>query len=654
MTNKPDNSVPALPDTQDPEFLKAVKEALEVRLDQRGADSLDASPTWRKLIEFGFAGLVQNGSVHSGAGGVIGDTPVIPSGYTPGSFGFPDGDSEIDWSKDTSIPDPPTNVTVNELLGNIIVRWDQPAPIVNYAEVWRAEITEASPNPIFEDAVFAGTGPFMIYSETLPQTKQYRYWVRFVSLAGITGPVHDLAGTDIATSLDPAVILELLQNQIDRSHLATALSDELDLFGSDIDTNYTLVTTETQQRIDADGLLSQQITSVEGSLSGQIGAVQSDLSVVTDDTNNLLASWTMKVTLDANGTPVVGGIGLAAEVINGQPTTSFAVQADRISFTLPGHDSFALGIGTVNGRATVVIPNTNIGDATITNAKVTGGIDVQKLQVYGNATLNGETFITDGTIGSAKIAGHIKSPNWSPGNLGAQIPGSGWKIWTQGDAEGQAGDAQFFNVVARGDIEASGLRAGTADIVDTIHLRQQAVTFPVSYWNPNRTDIVYYQNDLPRSPGGSTLQTTPWRTLGSLSFTSSGAPKFISGFFRFAVQPIGRHIYYSDFSDYRYRHRVVYRILRDGVEYLAPVTIWSGLRKMSDYDIQDINIEYPILDKNFSFSDISTGARVYTYTLQIRFEVESSSEFADMFIRPLGSVVISVWEKSILSIETKR
>jgi hypothetical protein len=88
---------------------------------------------------------------------------------------------------------------------------------------------------------------------------------------------------------------------------------------------------------------------------------------------------------------------------------------------------------------------------------------------------NVTTYIANAAIGNAQIGGDIWSSNHVAGS-------AGWRIYRSGNAE-------FRNITARGDIEASSLKANTAMVnranivdaaVDTLQIAGNAVTVPVS------------------------------------------------------------------------------------------------------------------------------------------------------------------------------
>jgi hypothetical protein len=77
---------------------------------------------------------------------------------------------------------------------------------------------------------------------------------------------------------------------------------------------------------------------------------------------------------------------------------------------------------------------------------------------------NDTTYIANAAIGNAQIGGDIWSSNFVADS-------AGWRIYRNGNAE-------FRNITARGDIEASALKANTA-MVDSLNLKGTALIIPM-------------------------------------------------------------------------------------------------------------------------------------------------------------------------------
>lgn len=78
---------------------------------------------------------------------------------------------------------------------------------------------------------------------------------------------------------------------------------------------------------------------------------------------------------------------------------------------------------------------------------------------------NVTSYIDNAAFGNAQIGGDIWSSNYVGGN-------SGWRVYRSGNAE-------FHDIVARGDIEATSLKTGVA-MVDTLNVAGDAITAPTS------------------------------------------------------------------------------------------------------------------------------------------------------------------------------
>ncbi len=144
---------------------------------------------------------------------------------------------------------------------------------------------------------------------------------------------------------------------------------------------------------------------------------------------------------------------------------------------------------------------------------------------------NVSTYIASAAIGDAQIGNIIQSTGYTPGS-------TGWRINKDGTAE-------FRNIIARGDIQATSLNAATGtftgalvaatgsfsgalnaasgsfsgvltafaiNAVDTINLRGQAITIPVS---------AYSAGSVAASSAGTVVQT--------VGITSTGAPILVIG-----------------------------------------------------------------------------------------------------------------------------
>jgi len=186
MTYRP-VSIPSLPSTADPalrQFLSSIKEALEVRLQQRG-NPLDSAPTFRDLMDAGIIQLKDGVSV----GGT-----TYTANQLLGLIEF----TLPSWITSDTAPPPPTGLTVSAFGSTVTLTWDT-STFDQYGrtEVWRATAN----NLTLAKRVGSTTGT--TYVDSLPAPAQvYYYWIRDVSRSGIKGSFNDVNG--IGTITGPA------------------------------------------------------------------------------------------------------------------------------------------------------------------------------------------------------------------------------------------------------------------------------------------------------------------------------------------------------------------------------------------------------------------------------------------------------------------
>ena len=175
-----------IPPTTDRELkiaLEAIKEALEVRLGQRG-DPLDRAVTVRELVDSGLAK----------------QAPTTTSGASD----FIPGDDDKD-PGDLSVPPVPTGLTANGAFTSIVLKWNNPSyGNHGFTEIWRSKANALG------GAELVSTAGGQIYTEEVGYNQSYFYWVRFVSVANIPGPWNDTEGTSAQTAVDVGAVLTTL------------------------------------------------------------------------------------------------------------------------------------------------------------------------------------------------------------------------------------------------------------------------------------------------------------------------------------------------------------------------------------------------------------------------------------------------------------
>lgn len=168
-------------------------------------------------------------------------------------------------------------------------------------------------------------------------------------------------------------------------------------------------------------------------------------------TASLYAQYTVKT--DVNG--YVSGFGLA----NDGATSSFQVLANKFSIGSPGYTTVTPFIVDTDQNR-VVMSNALITNLTSTNIAA-GTINADRI--------NAANMLTAGWIksGIQQVGNYIQSNNYVAGS-------AGWYI------RSYDGYAEFQNIKARGNIEATSIKAGTVNIIDTLMVKGNSITVPVS------------------------------------------------------------------------------------------------------------------------------------------------------------------------------
>lgn len=192
-------------------------------------------------------------------------------------------------------------------------------------------------------------------------------------------------------------------------------------------------------------------------------------------------------------------------------------------------------IGEVHGRPTVLMHGAAIKAATIENAAIKS-MAADKLFATSGSVF--ELLANSADIHQLTVGHNIQSANYAPGS-------SGWRIAGNGSAE-------FRNIIARGDVEASSIKANAANIIDTLHIRGQAVTF---------ADRVFSVGQV--SAGSSRVN------IQSITLNTTGAPLLI--IFSFYADTVSTP---SSGAMWAY-----VRLLRDGVDISGDMFAgyWFGL-----------------------------------------------------------------------------
>ena len=384
MSNE--TKVPAIPHSSDP-AVKALKEALEVRLGRRG-DTLDRAITVRELYENGVISLSGMPSIPANK-----MRPIQP----------------IDTTKDTSIPPAPTNVTAAGAFVGILVSWDKPARKDLIAEIWRNTVDDRT------SAVLSGVAQGFIFSDLVGHGKTYYYWVRYVSEAGTIGPFNAVDGVQGVTNKSVTEVMEDLNDAIGKTQLDATLKAEIDKITPLAGLQETAETLET--------LLGQ---AQSGSSAVEIlrNTINNELSTLTVDWSGLdgtegLQAEIDQLIIDADilKTAITGKIATETVTWEGDPddTTSVGLKAE-----------ITTAVGDATDFKTGVTGHVNTKNIEWEGADGTGGIkagistelvSASNFKTGVNTHVDSQTTTWEGTEGNGGVKAAITSELTTANNL---------------------------------------------------------------------------------------------------------------------------------------------------------------------------------------------------------------------------------------------
>ena len=188
--------VPAIPEIRDDnikEVLSAIKATLQVREGNIG-DPLDQAATLRDLVALNVAD--PDTVTTNNAGNQLPVGPIVPlpsDGYIP--------------EKDFTTPPAPTGFVATGGFSNCYLSWTG-ANYRNhaYTEIWRSQTNNVN------TAVRVGTTVSNVYADAAVINTTYYYWIRFVSVANVTGPWNNTTGTAATTAVDVSSAYDAIFN----------------------------------------------------------------------------------------------------------------------------------------------------------------------------------------------------------------------------------------------------------------------------------------------------------------------------------------------------------------------------------------------------------------------------------------------------------
>lgn len=241
--------------------------------------------------------------------------------------------------------------------------------------------------------------------------------------------------------------------------------------------------------VTADNIAANAVTTAKLAA----GAVTADNLAANSITTGKIAAGAITSSLLASDSVIAGKV--AAGAINTAALQSNIITADKIQAGAITTDKIAANSITAGliAASGVITSAAQINDALITNAKIanlavtTGKIvdgSITNAKIADAAITNAK--IANASITTAKIASQIQSNNYVADS-------TGWAI------NSVTGNAQFNNVRVRGDVEATTINAGVANIVNTLNIQGQAVTIPVSSYTGSNVAYtsVYLDGNYP-------------------------------------------------------------------------------------------------------------------------------------------------------------
>lgn len=354
----------------------------------------------------------------------------------------PPNEGEYNALTDFTIPPPPNLFEAVGTFESIILSW---APLtviermVSYTEVYRSLEDDVG------SAVLVGVSAGSIYTDAVGPSSEFYYWARHRSYADVPGPFNSLDGTAARTADDPSRLLEALNDSITESQLFNSLNSRIDL----IDTPETGLVTKVSE---LDTLTENQVRDIQQlsqNVEGNVSSIEQQGELI----DGVRAQYSVKI--DVNGNVAGYGLSSTPTGYDGAQHSKMVFLVDNFSIASPGATklSFVVDNGKVLMNAAYLV------NATITNAKIKS---LAADKIYAASGTIASALIGDADISNAMIGNLIQSNGYSSN--------SGWKI-------NKDGTAIFRNMYARGNIEADRIKANSVNIIDTLMVKGQAITF---------------------------------------------------------------------------------------------------------------------------------------------------------------------------------
>lgn len=265
---------------------------------------------------------------------------------------------------------------------------------------------------------------------------------------------------------------------------------QLDILPNDLSALATIEQLQDAQ-VDNESARTLISTTLRSEFDGDLVALEQNLSTEIDNTTGRVeAMYATRLQVDTDGTRYVGGWGLA----NDGQTVQAAFDVDLFSIGRLGTGKvqpFIVDTSTNN----VYLRSAVIQDASITNAKITD-LSADKIISGKFATAEAPSPRTEMSFDGGYF--------WWAGQGATTAANASAYVDEDGNFVGQ-------NITARGDIEATSLKAGIA-MVDTLSIQDNAVTVPIGYQydsSTNQSNDSWTMMSQINVPAGTFSTTTP-------------------------------------------------------------------------------------------------------------------------------------------------
>ena len=478
-------------------YLKALGEALEVRLGRRG-DPRDRAVTLRELIDSGIATQ-------------LGHVP-----FNPDLLGT-QTDFESSIAPDLSQPPAPTSLTASAAFQTVLLEWSNGN--LQFRNFSFTEVYRNSSADVIGDAVLVAVVRGNRYADQVDSGSTNYYWVRHVSTSDIRGPFNATSGVAATTaSIDTA---DLTDDLITAAKLADDAVTSAAI-AADAVTNAKLAVDSIQGdviaagAIDGDKIASDAVTAVKIATDAITTTKIEDDAISTD---KIAANAVTAAEIAAN---TITAAEIAANTITAGQIAANTVTAAEIAANAVTASEIAANAVTASEIAANTITAGEIAAGTVTAAEMAAGTITATSGIIADAAIV-TAKIADAAVDNAKIA-NLDAAKITTGSLSAnRINVDGATIVANSSGELEV-DEISANKVTTGVLNASD--------VSIVNLNaSEIVAGSIVSDRIDVTDLL-----LPTGGGeitGSTLGGFPTNTDTRRLFGAIGVGKgFYQGFIR--------------------------------------------------------------------------------------------------------------------------